>query len=495
MALPENFVAGRGPGSGPPGWGLTVLPERDLGTLAVPTGRLAVMDPFAEPESPIVVDVPAGVHRISATPAVESMPKCIDGEPLPEPGPGDDLDEQGIPSIWAAVSLHLAEGEPAEVVRWSPRGEVPFVLDEDRRRELLADVGSLPVDSATVGLVDAEAATTIPLGDDGWWSRVYHGTGGYLRRSLELHGSEGLDGTYAVTAGRDGEELLVLSLQGDGDVPILLTRDAEGRLLGVHLDLLSLADIDPDELAEEAGPDAPVHAFGVPLALDPGYVSALPPALEAVERLPSIIDDQLATAMSHDLSDLLVRERDWMETTVAEWPAGHAVLDLGCGTGRVARLVADSGCRVTGVDVAPAMIREGRRRHPDLDLREGSALDLPLGDGSVDAIVSWGGLDQLSPEMLVIAAREMVRVLRPGGEAALALALTDDGHHVLDLALRWERWGSPDEGHAEVPVWQMSMMLLGRTLGAVGFSLPGGQLTHRDDRASGRRLLTRVHAV
>jgi SAM-dependent methyltransferase len=42
------------------------------------------------------------------------------------------------------------------------------------------------------------------------------------------------------------------------------------------------------------------------------------------------------------------------------------VLDVGCGEGRYARALQALGCRVTGVDLSPALLEEARRQSPDL---------------------------------------------------------------------------------------------------------------------------------
>ena len=73
----------------------------------------------------------------------------------------------------------------------------------------------------------------------------------------------------------------------------------------------------------------------------------------------------------------------------ARVPRTAAVLDVGCGYGRVlAELRAMGYRRLTGIDVSEPLIRRGRSEHPDLDLRVQSRpgrLDFP--DGSFDAVL------------------------------------------------------------------------------------------------------------
>jgi 2-polyprenyl-3-methyl-5-hydroxy-6-metoxy-1,4-benzoquinol methylase len=51
-------------------------------------------------------------------------------------------------------------------------------------------------------------------------------------------------------------------------------------------------------------------------------------------------------------------------------PAGASVLDVGCGVGRWSRRLASSGARVTGIDLAPTMVEEARRRAEGAGLSE-----------------------------------------------------------------------------------------------------------------------------
>ena len=105
---------------------------------------------------------------------------------------------------------------------------------------------------------------------------------------------------------------------------------------------------------------------------------------------------------------------------------GSDVLDVACGTGVVTRFAAratGTTGTVTGVDIGAPMLAVARSQaaEPDsapITYLEGSALDLPLADRSFDFATCHHGF-QFFPDR-VAAARELHRVLRPGGRAAIA---------------------------------------------------------------------------
>jgi ubiquinone/menaquinone biosynthesis C-methylase UbiE len=101
---------------------------------------------------------------------------------------------------------------------------------------------------------------------------------------------------------------------------------------------------------------------------------------------------------------------------------GERLLDLACGTGAVAERAAALGARVTGVDLAPALIETARERATeqglDIDYRVGDAERLDLADASFDAVASTCGI-MFTPDHAA-SARELARVTRPGGRIALA---------------------------------------------------------------------------
>jgi SAM-dependent methyltransferase len=111
-----------------------------------------------------------------------------------------------------------------------------------------------------------------------------------------------------------------------------------------------------------------------------------------------------------ELVDVLAREGDLH---------GRRVLDVGCGTGRLASLLVERyGCKLWGVDPEPAMIEVARERvPPGVGLKIGRAEELPFKDGWFERVTMTLVL-QLVDRPAAFA--EILRVLQPGGRLALA---------------------------------------------------------------------------
>lgn len=107
---------------------------------------------------------------------------------------------------------------------------------------------------------------------------------------------------------------------------------------------------------------------------------------------------------------------------------GERVLDVACGTGGVALRAARTGAAVTGLDIAPALVRTARERADaeglDVAWRVGDAQSLPFADGAFDVVVSSVGAI-FAPDHGAVAG-ELARVTRPGGRLGLT-AWTSEG--------------------------------------------------------------------
>jgi ubiquinone/menaquinone biosynthesis C-methylase UbiE len=102
--------------------------------------------------------------------------------------------------------------------------------------------------------------------------------------------------------------------------------------------------------------------------------------------------------------------------------AGDSVLDVACGTGIVARVARERlgpEARVAGVDVSPAMLGVARAVDPTIDWRQGDAAALPVREDEQFAVVTCHQGMQFMPDKGAVA-REMRRVLAPGGRVAIA---------------------------------------------------------------------------
>lgn len=170
----------------------------------------------------------------------------------------------------------------------------------------------------------------------------------------------------------------------------------------------------------------------------------------------------------HGLRDPGVRAA-WAALLNAHVPAapglaGLDVVDLGCGTGSLAVLLAEAGHRVQGLDVSPAMVEQARAKveahgvAERVGLAVGDAADPPSEPGSADVVLCRHVLWAL-PDPSAALAR-WVHLLRPGGRLLLVegswhtgAGLTGDACRRLVLEHRREAdvveldepalWGGP----------------------------------------------------
>ncbi len=116
--------------------------------------------------------------------------------------------------------------------------------------------------------------------------------------------------------------------------------------------------------------------------------------------------------------------QEWADRVAeaAQLQPGQRVLDVACGTGVLARAAAErvrpTGS-VVGLDINPGMLAVAGKKAPAIEWKQGQAEALPFEDGSFDAVISQFGLMFFQDRSAAI--REMGRVLRPGGQLAVAV--------------------------------------------------------------------------
>jgi SAM-dependent methyltransferase len=138
------------------------------------------------------------------------------------------------------------------------------------------------------------------------------------------------------------------------------------------------------------------------------------------------IDDatvaQVATAMEVSAADEQHRAMVQAYLSDLDVPDGATALEIGCGTGAIARMLAGwpGVANVVGTDPSPLLLAEARRLGasiPMLSFQEADGRDLPFPDASFDVVVLHRVLSHVPGPERVLA--EAYRVLRPAGRLAV----------------------------------------------------------------------------
>ncbi len=100
--------------------------------------------------------------------------------------------------------------------------------------------------------------------------------------------------------------------------------------------------------------------------------------------------------------------------------APQAILDIGCGTGRLLRKAARRWpkARLMGIDPAEGMVAQARRRTPGVAFHVSTAETLSLPEGTFDVALSTLSFHHWFDQAL--ALRQVAKTLRPGGYFVLA---------------------------------------------------------------------------
>jgi ubiquinone/menaquinone biosynthesis C-methylase UbiE len=140
---------------------------------------------------------------------------------------------------------------------------------------------------------------------------------------------------------------------------------------------------------------------------------------------------------------------------VAERTGTGRLLDIGCGTGFVISLLADTFDEVHGIDPTRAMLDKVDTSPGNITLQEGVAEDLPFPDASFDLVTAYSVLHHLADHRPVLA--EVARVLRPGGVFYVDLEPNRAFWQAVDQAER--TYGNRTEELDEIVVRELRAVL------------------------------------
>jgi ubiquinone/menaquinone biosynthesis C-methylase UbiE len=126
---------------------------------------------------------------------------------------------------------------------------------------------------------------------------------------------------------------------------------------------------------------------------------------------------------------LLGRQAEYDQRIVSllDLDGSHRVLDLGCGTGVLTRMIANrldsaAGGAAVGIDAAAGMIAVARKKRAAVNciFQTMAAENLSFEDGAFDAVVSSLFFHHVPLDLKAKALSEAWRVLRPGGQLVIA---------------------------------------------------------------------------
>jgi demethylmenaquinone methyltransferase/2-methoxy-6-polyprenyl-1,4-benzoquinol methylase len=159
----------------------------------------------------------------------------------------------------------------------------------------------------------------------------------------------------------------------------------------------------------------------VPAVKPPGVSfdasSPLPEGRDKQALVRSMFD---SIAPRYDLVNFLMTfglDAPWRRRTISllHLRPGSVVLDVGCGTGDLARSLRRSGQGAVGIDLSLGMLAAARTG--GAPLAQADAVALPFRSASVDAVVSGFAVRNFADLPAVV--HELARVLRPGGRLSL----------------------------------------------------------------------------
>lgn len=161
-----------------------------------------------------------------------------------------------------------------------------------------------------------------------------------------------------------------------------------------------------------------------------------------LEKMGAFFDSRLGGYEEHQLTCIeLAKEFYPYTANCLPKEAGARILDLGCGTGLELNgyFLLNPRAKITGIDLAPGMLKALREKFGDKDLTLilGSYFEVPFGENVFDAAISVESLHHFTKEQKIPLYSKLQKALKDGGYFILtdyfALSNEEEQHNRQEL--------------------------------------------------------------
>ncbi|MCG2617716.1 methyltransferase domain-containing protein [Terrimonas sp. NA20] len=166
---------------------------------------------------------------------------------------------------------------------------------------------------------------------------------------------------------------------------------------------------------------------------------------------------------------------DWLQPS-----AGEAILDLGCGTGKLANDIAGFGTKVTGIDASAEMIEKAKASYPSIEFFVKDATDFSF-EEKFDAIFSNATLHWIADQPATL--KNVWNSLKPGGRFVFEMG----GQHNVRSLVEALHTAAKEKGITELTDhWYFpSVATYAALLEKQGFSIQQSLYFQRDTKLDG----------
>lgn len=125
--------------------------------------------------------------------------------------------------------------------------------------------------------------------------------------------------------------------------------------------------------------------------------------------------DLIAKPYSDKYYDYFKNNIEHLHAFIQQLPIGAHILDAGSGPGGISEYLSQQGFLVSGVDIAPGMVRLAKLNVPGVDFRQMDIRQLDFTDNTFGGIVADYSLIHIPREDLLVTLKGFYRVLQDGG--------------------------------------------------------------------------------